>query len=328
MPAYRGDMRRVAGSPLPLFRWRPVAGAARETAWKRKTAWLWHEDAAVTYSRNRFAVAMRPLLVVLALAGVREAVAEPVPETAPAASGLDAEQKVMLSRLAGVGTILGWGLLQWEYGEQPLNAISEGWFERDTQEGGADKLGHLYTGYVLSRGFGALYRHWGVDPDRAAAQAAVTSLLVTGTMELGDGFSPYGVSWEDMVMNTAGAWAGYALMRNEALRDKVDLRVEYRFNTDTGDPSTDYQHSRYLLALKLGGFEALRDTPLQWLELQGGYYARGYGDPLAPDERTAYVGLGLNLSRLAARGGLRRTATFLQFYQPPDTTARLEDTWR
>lgn len=281
-------------------------------------------------------------LAVPCLAVSRAAIADPVAPVAdlvPAGDAvaivspevtaeLDAQQRVALSRLAGVGTIVGWGLLQWEYGEQPFNANDEGWFQRDTDEGGADKLGHLYTGYVLSRTFGALYRDWGIEADRAAAQAAVTSLLVTGTMELGDGFSPYGVSWEDMVMNTVGAWAGYALMRNAAWRDRIDLRVEYRVNTDTSDPSTDYEHSRYLVALKLGGFEALRDTPLQWLELQGGYYVRGYDDPLAPDVRTSYVALGLNLSRLAQRAGLRRTATFLQFYQLPDSTLRLEDARR
>jgi hypothetical protein len=249
------------------------------------------------------------------------------PDDTPA-EPFDAQQKVALSRLAGVGAILGWGLLQWEYGEQPLNANAEGWFQRDTPEGGADKLGHLYTGYVLGRAFGSLYRDWGIAPDRAATQAAVTSLLITGTMELGDGFSPYGISWEDMVMNTAGAWAGQALLRNETWRERLDLRVEYRFNADTSDPSTDYEHSRYLVALKLAGFAPLRDTPLQWLELHGGYYVRGYDDPLAPDERTTYVGLGVNFSRLLRQGGFDRTATVLQFYQPPETTWRLEDELR
>lgn len=236
----------------------------------------------------------------------------------------EAQQKVALSRLAGVGTILVWGVAQWDYGDEAFHVESEGWFQQDTPEGGADKLGHLYTGYVLSRIFGSLYRDWEVPPDRAAGQAAVTSLLITATMELGDGFSPYGASWEDMVMNGVGAWVGYALMRSETWRERLDLRVEYRFNNDSDDPSTDYEHARYLVALKFAGFKPLRDTPLRWLELQGGYFARGYSDPLAPDRRTAYVGLGLNLVELARYGNLKRLATFLQFYQPYDSTLRLE----
>lgn len=236
----------------------------------------------------------------------------------------EAQQKVALSRLAGVGTILGWGLVQWDYGNQPFHAESEGWFQHDTTEGGADKLGHLYTGYVLSRIFGSFYRDWDLPPGRAAAQAAVTSLLITGTMELGDAFSPYGASWEDMVMNAVGAWAGYALMRNETWRERLDLRIEYRFNSDATDPSTDYEHARYLVALKLAGFRPLRETPLRWLELQGGYYARGYADALAPDRRTSYIAVGLNFVELTRQRGLDRTASFLQFYQPYDSTLRLE----
>lgn len=236
-----------------------------------------------------------------------------------------AELKVLRSRQLAAGIILAWGLLQWDYGSRPVHFRSEGWFGQDTPEGGADKLGHLYTGYLLARGMAGLYRDWGLAADRAAREAALTSVLVTTVMEAGDGFSPYGISGEDLLMNLAGAWAGEALARSPAWRERLDLRVEYRFNTDTSDFTTDYEHARHLVALKLGGFDALRDTPLRWLEVQGGYYTRGYSDPLVPGRRTAYAGLGLNLPLLLRRAGQERTATFLQFYQPPGTTPRLEN---
>lgn len=236
-----------------------------------------------------------------------------------------AARKVLRSRQLAGGVILGWGLLQWDYGSRPIHFRSEGWFGQGTPEGGADKLGHLYTGYVLTRGMASLYRGWGLDADRAAREAALTSVLVTTVMEVGDGFSPYGISGEDLLMNLAGAWVGQALARSPAWRERFDLRVEYRFNTTTNDFTTDYEHARHLAALKLGGFDALRDTPLRWLELQGGYYARGYSDPRASDRRTAYVGVGLNLPLLLRRAGQERIATFLQFYQPPGTSLRLED---
>lgn len=248
----------------------------------------------------------------------------PLPGDVPAWSGA-AERKVLRSRQLAGGAILGWGLLQWDYGSRPIHFRSEGWFGQGTPEGGADKLGHLYTGYLLARGMASLYRDWGLDPGRAAREAALTSVLVTTVMEVGDGFSPYGISGEDLLMNLAGAWVGEVLARSLVWRERLDLRVEYRFNTDTHDFTTDYEHARHLVALKLGGFDALRNTPLRWLELQGGYYARGYSDPLAADRRTAYAGLGLNLPLLLRRAGQERVATFLQFYQPPGMSLRLED---
>jgi uncharacterized protein YfiM (DUF2279 family) len=273
-------------------------------------------------------LALAPATVAAAPAGDTEMTAA---EDAPAApgltpenQGLTAKEKVALTRWVGVGAIFGWGLLQWDYGQQSPHLAHEGWFQHDTPEGGADKLGHLYTGYVLARMLGSVYRDWGIDRDRAAAEAALTSWLVTTTMELGDSFSPYGFSWEDMVMNAAGAGAGYALMRSETWRERLDIRTEYEFNTSTDDPSTDYENARYLLALKLGGFESLRDTPLKWLELHAGYYVRGYDNAFAPDERTLYAGLGLNLSALLRAGGMRRSANFLQFYQPPGTSLRAD----
>lgn len=237
----------------------------------------------------------------------------------------EALRQVRRSRAVGIGTVLVWGLANWEYGSQPLHARSEGWFGPETPEGGADKLGHLYTGYVVARGLAALYRGWGLERDMAARQGALSSLLLTSVMELGDGFSPYGMSGEDMVMNLAGAWAGLELARQEAWRERVDLRVEYRFNRAAADITTDYEHARYLVALKPAGFRAWRDTPLRWLELQAGYYARGYGTPQAQRRRAAYAGLGLNLPLVMRQAGLERTATFLQFYQPPDSSLRLED---
>lgn len=242
---------------------------------------------------------------------------------APAAAG---RRTVRRSRVAGVGVVMAWGLLQWGYGKHGMHASSEGWFGRDTPEGGADKLGHLYTSYVLARGLAGLYQDRGLDAGRASREGALSSLLLTTAMELGDGFSAYGVSGEDMAMNLAGAWFGLQLARHEAWRQRLDLRVEYRFNGEARDVFTDYEHARFLAALKLGGFRPLRDTPLGWLELQVGYFTRGYDDPLAPDRRSGYVGLGLDLPRLLRRAGLARMAALLQFYQPPDSSLRREQT--
>lgn len=242
-----------------------------------------------------------------------------------AADNDDAEARVALSRWAGVGVITAWGLASWDYGEQSLHGGHEGWFGAGTREGGADKSGHLYTSYLMTRAFTGLYRHWGANDMQAAREAVLSSLLLTGFMELGDGFSPYGVSHEDMIMNVAGSLIGYQLATRDHWARRLDLRMEY-LPGHASDPLTDYSRARYLAVLKLNGFTPLADIPLQWLELHAGYYARGYDNPMEQDRRVTYVGLGLNLSLLLHRRGWPRTATTLQYYQIPGTSLRADHT--
>lgn len=234
-----------------------------------------------------------------------------------------ANGRIALTRWAGIGAITVWGLANWDYGERTLHSGHESWFGADTPEGGADKAGHLYTGYLMTRAFTGLYRHWHHERDAAAREALVSTLVLTSFIELGDGFSSYGISHEDMIMNIAGGLIGYQFAIHENWQRRLDLRMEY-VPSGNPDPLTDYQHARYLVALKLNGFTALERTPLQWLELHAGYYVRGYDDPEARDRRISYVGLGINVSALLQRAGWRRTAKVLQFYQLPGTSMRAD----
>lgn len=239
------------------------------------------------------------------------------------AAEADVDARMTLSRWAGAGVIAAWGLVNWDYGERSLHGANEDWFGAGTPEGGADKAGHLYTSYLMTRAFTGLYRHWGAGETQAAREAVFSSLLLTGFMELGDGFSPYGASHEDMVMNIAGSLLGHQLATHEDWARRVDMRMEY-LPGHASDPLTDYSNARYLMVLKLNGFTSLADSPLRWLELHAGYYARGYDSGQERDQRFTYVGLGLNLSLLLRRQGWSRTATTLQYYQIPGTSLRAD----
>lgn len=242
----------------------------------------------------------------------------------PALAAADAGDKVTWTRIAGVSAVTGWGVAQWDYFRRDPHTTREGWFGAGTSEGGADKFGHLYASYVFAQGLGELYEGWGLSRDAAARQATLTSLLVLGVMEVGDSFSPtYGFSAEDEAMNVLGAAAGYGLRRSETWRHRLDLRVEYE-PSGAGDPFTDYGHDKFLVALKLDGFATLAGGPLAWLELQAGYYARGYDSPDAPDSRHVYAGIALNLPRLFARAGWPRTGVLFRFWQPPHTVLAAE----
>ena len=207
---------------------------------------------------------------------------------------------------AVAGGILLWGTLNWDYFETTPQAGNEAWFGHGTKEGGADKLGHLYIAHIASQAFRAIYLDWGYGEDRAGKLGVLSSLGMTTLMELGDSFSrDYGFSYEDMLMNLAGAGFSYLTMRHPGLDRKIDLRAEYRPSLGEDfepDFFTDYEHLKYLLAIKGEGFDAIRHPWLKALELHFGYYARNYDSyrSAGPDHRrrSVYVGVGLNIGRL------------------------------
>lgn len=222
-----------------------------------------------------------------------------------AAEELSAERKVFWLNTAAMGTIVTWGLINWDYGQARPAARSEEWFGHATKSGGADKLGHLYTGYLVSHLFSTAYRAWDYPDQDASRMGALSSLGVTTLMEVGDAFSPFGFSVEDLLMNSLGAGLGYAFDRHPELQRKVDLRLEYHPSLSgefEPDLVTDYEHLKYLLAIKAAGFDTIDNPILRALELHFGYYSRGYDQvsPNLPDQRqrTLYVGIGLNVGHL------------------------------
>ncbi|HHO59495.1 MAG TPA: DUF2279 domain-containing protein, partial [Thiotrichales bacterium] len=130
--------------------------------------------------------------------------------------------KLWLVNLSGIGVITAWGVLNWDYFSKPPGTTSEGWFGNDTNYGGADKLGHLYTSYVTAHGLSYLYESWCIDRDDAALYGALSSLAIVGYMEIGDSFSGFGFSSEDMLANTVGVVAGYYSYKYPSIGHYVD----------------------------------------------------------------------------------------------------------
>jgi hypothetical protein len=214
------------------------------------------------------------------------------------------EHKTLALNATIVGAVTLYGFTLWDWGGAQFSARNEGWFGRDTRHGGADKLGHAYTGSVATALSAALYRHWGYDEAHAARLGVFSGLLLTTAVELGDGFSPdHKFSWEDQVSNMAGVGFEYLRLRHPWLRDRVHFRWEYfpspavrhgRHN----DITTDYSGSRWLLAfpLRTWGFG---DSRLRWIELQVGYGTRGFArrdrDFFDEARRHPFVGVGIHI---------------------------------
>ncbi|GAA3526484.1 DUF2279 domain-containing protein [Zobellella aerophila] len=233
--------------------------------------------------------------------------------------GAQQQQKLQTVLLAGTGLITLWGVANWDYFSRVPHAQSEGWFGQHTNEGGADKLGHLYSVYAASQGLGYLYEQWCFTPGDAALYGALSAFAVFGYMEVGDSFSDFGFSYEDVIANGVGSTASYYLSIYPELAEKIDIRWEYGVKPQQADFITDYQNSKFLVALKLSGFDAFKQGVLKYGELHLGYLARGYSDPTQINERSLYLGVGLSLSELFRQTGHHKTATLFNYYQAPGT---------
>jgi hypothetical protein len=100
-------------------------------------------------------------------------------------------------------------------------------------------------------------------------------------------------------------------------------------------PRSQITGQKYLLAVKLAGFEALEEGPLRFVELHAGYFARGFtlderrhGDP---KRQVPYLAVGLNLSELLLSSDeVRRSRigqiarTSLEYIQVPYTYVATE----
>lgn len=226
------------------------------------------------------------------------------------------------SLTANVGTglfITTWGVLFWDYGKHSPRWGGERWFQKDTSEGGADKLAHLYANYAITHGFSYLYEKWGYDHEKASLYGALSALGWMSFMEIGDSFSDFGFSYEDMVMNVVGSGLGYLIYRYPEVARKIDVRIEYSPNFKESDIFTDYGHMKFLVAAKLDGFDSITNKYLKYMDIQLGYYTRGFSEENGIKTRNIYVGVGINLSKIFNQLAYPKLASFFNYYQAPFT---------
>jgi hypothetical protein len=236
-------------------------------------------------------------------------------------------QKALLLNGGSMAVIIIYGISQWDYGERGFHFENEGWFEKDTKYGGADKLGHFWSSYAVSHLFSYAYRKFGYTDKEANLYGTLSSLGTQTLMEVADGFSSQGCSYEDMVMNFVGSGVAYMWGKYPSVARKVDFRMEYtpEFNSDDFGFSTNYERQRFLMAIKADGFDFIKNPYLRYLEFHTGYYARGYENYYegGPDNRRRYVfvGLGFNVSKLVQKWVDTRVLDYIQI---PYTSVRID----
>lgn len=245
---------------------------------------------------------------------------------------LDALEKIKWEVGLVTAEALREGLSDWNWGSRSsFKAAHEGWLGAGTKSGGADKFGHMYSSYLMNELFTKRLMKKTNNKAAAAKKAALFSSSIMFWLEVADGYSDFGFSYEDVVFNSLGIGLSYLRNTVPNLDKKLDLRMEYHPTHNSDRPVIDYSGHTNILALKLGGFEKLQGTPLKFLELQLGYHTQGYSgnDKKHFREKTTEVlfGVGINLTETVFKPLKKRTDspivdyadTFFQYYQAPGT---------
>lgn len=244
-----------------------------------------------------------------------------------------------------VASLLAVGVGGWQWGDSKFHVAREGWFGRSTHNGGMDKLGHAYTTYLIADLLAQRIRGNAGNGAGAEITGALVAFGLMAGVEVLDGFTKkYGFSREDLAANAAGAAFAVARAWIPGLREKVDFRLLYTpaYMERSGVTADNffippYRRSLYLFAIKGSGFEALRATPLRYLEFHLGYAARGFHQQERAlghtKQRSFYAGIGLNVAEVLFGDGpipnlakyrdseaAWMTQKFLEYYQLPYTS--------
>lgn len=223
---------------------------------------------------------------------------------------------------------------------KPFHFKDEGWFGKDTETIGMDKLTHAFNTYLIAEFLHARIHNETNASEGDAITAAVIASGLVAFNELSDGIeTTSGFSMQDIAMNLAGA--GFSVLRNTVpgLKEKVAFKLEIlpsngQIYSRTGKPH--YAQQRYMFSFKGTGFKELEQTPLRYLDLQLGYYASDFlnEDRAAGIEpkRHLFIGVGLNVGELLfgrSKSRVGRAAnTVLDYLQLPYTSLRYDTTGR
>ena len=226
------------------------------------------------------------------------------------------------------GAIILGGVYFWNYSDRWTGEFAienEGMFRKDSYNGGADKLGHLYTWALLTRALTHNYERHGFSR-KSAAFWGFTIPAVNGVfIELLDGYTDYNASTEDILFNLMGSGLGGFLYLHPKLDEMIHLDWSYLPSSDfkknvKRDFTTDYAGSVFTLEVNANGLRQMigveRPLPTDYLQVGLSYYSRGYsGESGTNKQRFMGVTLGINFQQFFRKGSAART--FVNYYKLP-----------
>jgi hypothetical protein len=176
--------------------------------------------------------------------------------------------------------------------------------------GGADKLGHFWANYALTRATTSVLVAGGWRRLPSSLVASGLSEVAFFLTEVQDGFI-VGFDPKDEVANVAGAALGVVMENIPAIDRLFDFRLEYFPSSDyrrafretrSIDVAQDYSGQSYMLALHVG---ALPGTDSEWLRytryvdlvlgFETQYFVPTPQDATHLERQTLYGGLAVNM---------------------------------
>ena len=154
-----------------------------------------------------------------------------------------------------------------------------------------DKVGHLYSAYIESRGSMELWRWTGMDRKKRIWIGGMSGAVYQTVIEVLDGFSAgWGWSWSDFGANIIGS---SSLVAQELAWDDQRIKIKFSFHNKTyNDPSLnqrsdilfgkttperlikDYNGQTYWASANLKSFLPQSNLPA-WLSVSVGYGSEG-----------------------------------------------------
>lgn len=253
----------------------------------------------------------------------------------PAGRLLDRRTALVSAGILAAVPLVGW-LTWWREEERAsFHFRDEGWLGRGTYAGGADKAAHFVMAAMAEDGAEAIYRSLGKD-ERQARVLGVGLVSAAGLLiEIGDGFTKYGASWEDAATNVLGA-ATEAAIRSHRLEDTIGFRFGV-VRARVPDPCCratayggDYSRWVHSADLKLDGFlprVGVAPGLARFLLVSLTYGSKGYRfSPPEVRQRNVGIDLGLNVEQLLRAAGVRSDTwwggpllAFARYYRIPWT---------
>ena len=213
----------------------------------------------------------------------------------PASLGWTRNAPALVAATAAVhGGFMVWTWAVWYRNQtqsETFLVLNEGYFGGDTYAGGADKFGHMFGNYALTRGTAQLFAAAGMRPLPRLLLANGFTLASYLAIEIKDGYhARFGFSWQDIVANVTGNLLATAFELWPALDETLDLRLHYvssaaylqRVAGSEANLGEDYSGMRFELLLKGAAFvPELHGNrrvlqPLGYLALGLGFATRGY----------------------------------------------------
>lgn len=244
-----------------------------------------------------------------------------------------------------------WSYFAWyrDADSEDFHLEKSDWFGVGSYAGGADKVGHFWSNYALTRGTTAILTAagWKRLPSSLVA-AGLTELAFTLT-EIQDGYV-FGFDPKDMIANVGGAALAVLFDNVPAVDRLLDFRLQYFPSRDfrrafrehgSVDVGQDYTGQSYLLALHLGALPRANESEyMYWarfVDLAVGFEAHHYSPApemrVAPRRQTLYLGLSINMQGVLNElfddsRGRRIGRGIFEVYSLPYTTFRYAEASR